>query len=72
MSYLAPRQLACLRLAADGHTGREIAALTGIPYDTVRNHLRTVAEKLGARNTTNAVHLAHQLGLLGDDRRTAA
>jgi|GEM_PF-7092323 DNA-binding CsgD family transcriptional regulator len=42
----------------NGGSEREAAALRGVSIWTVENQLRTVREKLGARNTTHAVALA--------------
>jgi DNA-binding CsgD family transcriptional regulator len=54
---LTPRQLAVLRCAA--------AALElGVSYETVKSHRSWVLTRLGARNITHAVHLAHERGLI--------
>ncbi len=69
MTSPGPRQLACLRLAADGHTYGEISQQLYIAESTVRTQLKRVREILGARNTAQSVHIAHQRGLLGARRR---
>ena len=62
-----PRQLACLRLAAEGRSYIEIGQQLHIARSTVKTQLKRVMFILGARNTTHAVHIAHQRGLLRDD-----
>ena len=69
---LSPRQLECLRHAADGHTYAETATLLHVGRTTVKTTLHMAAEKLDARNTTHAVAIAYQHGLLevvGDHNR---
>ncbi len=61
---LSPRQLQILRLAADGKRGAEIAREMHIDLTTVKTHSRTGRERLGARNTTQAVAIAIRRGLL--------
>ena len=62
--HLTERELTVLQLAAAGYTRNEIGELTGLSGDTVKGHQEQAREKLGARNTVNAVHIAHQQGLL--------
>jgi LuxR family transcriptional regulator len=61
---LTERELACLRLAADGGTSGEISAATGVAERTVNFHMANAISKLGAANKTHAVALAMRLGLL--------
>jgi DNA-binding CsgD family transcriptional regulator len=70
VTQLQPRQLACLRLAAEGLGYVEIGQQLHIARSTVKTQLKRCMVILDARNTTQAVHIAHQRGLL-DDRRTA-
>jgi len=63
---LSPRQLDCLRLAADGHTYAEIGQQLNISRGTVRDHLGQAIEKLKARNTIQAVAIAYRSGLLDE------
>lgn len=53
-----PAELAVLRLAADGHSVPEIAALLTKGEATVKGQLLRVRLKLDARNTTHAVAIA--------------
>ena len=61
---LSPRELDALRLAAQGKTSKEIAAMLGIGARTVDWHLARAAGKLGAENRTEAAVLALERGLL--------
>ena len=61
---LTERELACLRLAADGGTAGEISAATGVAERTVNFHMANAIDKLGATNKTHAVALALRLGVL--------
>lgn len=62
---LTPRQLACLRAAANGHTYTEIATQLHISESTIKHDIMTMRNALGANSTAHAVHLAHLQGLLG-------
>jgi DNA-binding NarL/FixJ family response regulator len=61
---LTERELAIVRLLADGATNREIAARLVLAEGTVKNHLTNILGKLGARDRTQAALLARELGLL--------
>ena len=58
------QQLACLRLAAQGHSNDDIAKQLWISPSTVKGHLRLVRDLLGAQNTTHAVAIAVATGLI--------
>ena len=60
---LTPREREVLDLMAGGLDNRAIAARLGIQYTTVRGHVRSVVEKLGARSRLEAVARAYQMGL---------
>ncbi len=66
---LTRRQLAVLRLVADGHTDVEISAVLKISSRTVSHHVSHALAKLRAPNRAAAVITAHRLGLL--ERKTA-
>lgn len=53
-----------LRLLASGYSNRELATLTGLKEGTVKNYVSAILLKLGARDRTNAVLKAIELGLL--------
>ena len=61
---LTPRELAALRLMADGKANKEIAADLGISERTVKTHLGHLFEKLGVTSRTEAVKIATRRGLV--------
>jgi DNA-binding CsgD family transcriptional regulator len=61
---LTPRQHELLRLLAHGRSTDEIAAELTIAADTVRNHVRRLLRRLGARTRLEAVARAREHGLL--------
>lgn len=63
---LTPRQLACLRAAANGHTRDATARTLGIDVRTVQYANRETVERLGANDLAHAVGIAYRTGLLGD------
>ncbi len=62
---LTARELDVLRLVGDGLPNRDVAAKLHISENTVKNHMRSVHEKLGVRTRTEAVVTAVRTGLLG-------
>ncbi|MPY66389.1 response regulator transcription factor [Deinococcus sp. SDU3-2] len=63
-SSLTPRETEVLRLIADGHPNREIAARLGISVSTVKLHVQDVLVKLQAADRTQAAVKALRQGLL--------
>jgi DNA-binding NarL/FixJ family response regulator len=61
---LTPRELATLRLMADGKANKEIASALGISDRTVKTHLGHLFEKLGVTSRTEAVKVATRRGLV--------
>jgi DNA-binding NarL/FixJ family response regulator len=61
---LTPREREVLLLVAEGLTNNEIAEQLDISPNTVRNHLRSILEKLGLRNRVQAAVYAVRAGLL--------
>jgi DNA-binding NarL/FixJ family response regulator len=61
---LTPRELATLRLMADGKSNKEIASELGISERTVKTHLGHLFEKLGVTSRTEAVKIATRRGLV--------
>ena len=59
---LTPREREVLELMAAGLDNRAIAAKLRIQYTTVRGHVRSVIEKIGARSRLEAVARAYQGG----------
>lgn len=62
------REVAVLRLLAEGHTSGRIARKLGISSRTVEKHLENLYRKLDASNRVAAVVAAQRAGLLGGDR----
>jgi len=61
---LTPREQDVLELLADGASNKEIARRLGISTSTVKFHVRSVADKLGADGRTDAVAHALRRGLV--------
>jgi DNA-binding NarL/FixJ family response regulator len=61
---LTPRELATLRLLADGQSNKEIANALGISDRTVKTHLGHLFEKLAVTSRTEAVKVATRRGLV--------
>ena len=61
---LTPRELATLRLMADGRANKEIASALGISERTVKTHLGHLFGKLGVTSRTEAVRIASRRGLV--------
>jgi DNA-binding NarL/FixJ family response regulator len=61
---LTPRELATLRLVADGRSNKEIAGTLGISERTVKTHLGHLFEKLGVTSRTEAAKVAARRGLV--------
>jgi DNA-binding NarL/FixJ family response regulator len=61
---LSVRELQVLQLVAWGNGNREVAAQLSIDCATVRMHIRSILEKLGANDRTHAVTVAVTHGIL--------
>ena len=61
---LTPRELEVLARMAAGLSNREIGADLGIEYTTVRGHVQSVLEKLGARSRFDAIARAYRGGFV--------
>ena len=61
---LTERERQVLRLAAEGRSGAEIAAVLNLSEGTVRNYLSEAISKLGAHNRVEAARLAREKGWL--------
>jgi DNA-binding NarL/FixJ family response regulator len=69
LERMTERELDVLSRMAAGLSNREIASDLGIEYTTVRSHVQTVLEKLGARSRFDAVARAYRSGVVRDPRR---
>ncbi len=63
-STLSARERAVLRLVADGLSGKQIARQLSITESTVKFHITSILNKLGAENRAQAVAKAAERGLL--------
>ena len=61
---LSPRERDVLRLLAEGSSNKEIASALRVTERTVKFHVTSIFNKLGAENRAQAVTLAHQRGLI--------
>ncbi|HWZ90571.1 MAG TPA: LuxR C-terminal-related transcriptional regulator [Polyangiaceae bacterium] len=58
------RQREILKLLANGHSYDDIGVALRLSVNTVRSHIRTIYERLGASTKVEAVIAAMELGLL--------
>ena len=61
---LTPREMAALKLMADGKANKEIATALDISERTVKTHLGHLFEKLGVTSRTEAIKVANRRGLV--------
>lgn len=61
---LTPRELEVLKLIAEGHTSKEIAAMLVISVKTVDRHRTNMLEKLGMRDRVDLTRYAIRRGLI--------
>jgi two-component system response regulator DesR len=61
---LTPRERDVLRLAAEGHSVRDIAAALFLTAGTVRTYLSTIMQKVGARSRLDAIRIATEANWL--------
>jgi DNA-binding NarL/FixJ family response regulator len=63
-AQLTPREHAVLELLVDGASNKEIARSLGISASTVKFHVRSIADKLGADGRAEAVVHALRRGII--------
>jgi DNA-binding NarL/FixJ family response regulator len=61
---LSPRERDVLRLVVEGNSNKEIAAALKVAERTVKFHMTSIFNKLGAENRAQAVSIAHQRGII--------
>jgi len=61
---LTPREVQVLQCVAMGKPNKQIAAELMISEDTIKGHLRSIMEKMGASNRTHAVTMGIQRGII--------
>jgi DNA-binding NarL/FixJ family response regulator len=64
LGKLTPREYEVLAALAGGATNAEIAAALHVGETTVKTHVSRVLTKLGARDRTQAVVMAYQMGVV--------
>ena len=65
---LSEREVELLRLVAAGRTNQQISEDLFISLNTVSYHLRSIFNKTGAANRTEAASFAHGHGLIIDQK----
>jgi LuxR family maltose regulon positive regulatory protein len=63
---LSERELDILRLIATGRSNQEIAEILVIAVSTVKSHINNLYGKLGTNRRTEAIAIAHEIGLLAN------
>jgi PAS domain S-box-containing protein len=71
LEHLTRREREVLRLLAQGLTTRRISEQLVIGTATVKSHVERILAKLGVANRAQATARAVELGLLGEESRTA-
>ncbi len=61
---ITPREIEVLRMLAEGLVNKDIAARLGISEHTVKFHISSILDKLGASTRTEAVILGIRRGLI--------
>jgi DNA-binding NarL/FixJ family response regulator len=61
---LSPAEERVLRLIAEGHTNKEIAALLSVSEDSVKGQVRNILSKLGASDRTQAAMIGIKRGII--------
>jgi DNA-binding NarL/FixJ family response regulator len=61
---LTARELEILKLIAKGNANKEIAAQLAVAEDTVKKHVTSILEKLGANDRTHAVTIGLDRGII--------
>jgi DNA-binding NarL/FixJ family response regulator len=61
---LTPREIEVLRMLAEGLSNREVASRLGISDHTVKFHISSILDKLGASSRTEAVTMGIRMGII--------
>jgi len=61
---LSAAEVRVLRLIAEGHTNKEIAALLSMTEDAVKGQVRSILSKFGASDRTHAVMIGLKRGII--------
>lgn len=66
-TYVTAREMAVLRLAANGNTNRLIGRTLGVGEEAVKSQMQSILRKLRVRDRAQAVAVGIRLGLLSLD-----
>jgi len=61
---LTPAEIRVLRLIAEGHANKEIAAQLSVSEETVKGQVRNILSKLGANDRTHAAMIGLRRGII--------
>ncbi|HEY6892552.1 MAG TPA: response regulator transcription factor [Rhodanobacteraceae bacterium] len=61
---LSHREIEVLQSIAGGNSNKRVADLLAISEETVKNHVKSILSKLGAKDRTHAVSIAYKRGIL--------
>ncbi|MEP9359601.1 response regulator transcription factor [Sphingomonas sp. KR3-1] len=61
---LTEREIAILKLVAEGHPNKQVAWRLSLSVDTIKAQLKTIFEKLGVHDRTHAVTVASRRGYI--------
>ena len=61
---LSEREIEVLRELAEGHRNKDIGVHLSISEDTVKGHVRSILDKLGAKDRTQAVSIGVRRGII--------
>ena len=64
MPDMTPRQLEILNLVAKGFSNKEIAKIVGVSFETVKDHIKQILQRMGASSRTEAASLAMNMNLI--------
>lgn len=62
LDSLSKRETEVLRFVADGNSNKRVGQHLGLSEDTVKAHMKSILQKLDARDRTHAVMIAVRLG----------
>jgi two-component system nitrate/nitrite response regulator NarL len=61
---LTPREKEILQEVARGHTNREVATTLSLSEHTVKNHLKSILQKLHLNNRVQLTRYAYESGIV--------
>jgi DNA-binding NarL/FixJ family response regulator len=63
-THFSPQELGVLKLMGDGETDKEIAETLSISYQTAKNYVMSIRNKLGTKNRCHSIIKAIKMGLV--------